>query len=93
LLVSERAGIAPHVAASGCGVLVSPDPASVRAGLLHLLARRSEWADMGLRGRRYAIEHLPWTRVAARALDHYRRLAGRGGVSTKGVTVLAGATN
>jgi glycosyltransferase involved in cell wall biosynthesis len=76
LLVSERAGIAPHVEASGCGVLVSPDRESVRVGLLQLLARRSEWPEMGLRGRQYAIEHLAWTRVAGGALDHYRRLAG-----------------
>jgi glycosyltransferase involved in cell wall biosynthesis len=76
LLVSECAGIAPHVEASGCGVLISPHRESVRAGLLHLLARRSEWPEMGLRGRQHAIERLPWTRVAAGALDHYRRLAG-----------------
>jgi glycosyltransferase involved in cell wall biosynthesis len=75
LLVSEVAGLAPHVQASACGVLVSPDIDSVRAGLMQLLDRRSEWREMGLRGRRYAMEQLPWHRVASAALQHYRKLA------------------
>jgi glycosyltransferase involved in cell wall biosynthesis len=55
--------------------VVSPDVESVRAGLRYLLDRRSEWREMGLRGRRYAIEQLAWPRVASTALQHYRRLA------------------
>ncbi|HKA39373.1 MAG TPA: glycosyltransferase [Burkholderiales bacterium] len=75
LLVSERAGIARHVAASGCGVVVEPTPAAVGQGLLALLQRRAEWRAMGLAGRRYALDNLQWKSIAATALEDYRRLA------------------
>jgi glycosyltransferase involved in cell wall biosynthesis len=75
LLVSGRAGIARHVAASGCGVVVEPTPAGVGEGLLALLQRRAEWRGMGLAGRRYALANLQWKSIAATALEQYRRLA------------------
>lgn len=75
LLVSERAGIARHVLASGCGVVVAPTPAGIADGLLALLQRRSEWRGMGLAGRRYALENLQWKNIAAGALEQYRKLA------------------
>jgi glycosyltransferase involved in cell wall biosynthesis len=74
LLVSDIAGIAPHVQASGCGVVVNPEIATLKAGMLDLLARRSEWQEMGLRGRRYALEFLQWNKIAAEALQHYQSL-------------------
>lgn len=52
LLISDVAGIAPHVKASGCGVVVAPEVSAIKAGLMELLQRRSEWKDMGLRVRR-----------------------------------------
>jgi glycosyltransferase involved in cell wall biosynthesis len=75
LLVSGRAGIARHVAASGCGVVVEPTLARVGEGLLALLQRRAEWRGMGLAGRRYALANLQWKNIAASALEQYRRLA------------------
>jgi len=74
LLVSEVAGIAPHVQASNCGVIVSPTVAAIRQGLMELLERRSEWQEMGLRGRHYALEHLRWDKIAASAVEQYKQL-------------------
>jgi glycosyltransferase involved in cell wall biosynthesis len=76
LLVSERAGIARHVAASGCGLAVEPTVDAVVAGLAALLGRRDEWRSMGLRGREHALEHLHWGSIAAQLLREYRPLAG-----------------
>lgn len=77
LLVSECAGIARHVRASDCGVTVRPTAAGIEAGLGALLWRRSEWRDMGLAGRRYALTNLQWKDIAAAALDQYERLLER----------------
>ncbi|MCY7278520.1 MAG: glycosyltransferase, partial [Phormidesmis sp. CAN_BIN44] len=74
LLVSDVAGIAPHVQASGCGVVVKPDVSAIRVGLVDLLERRSQWQEMGLRGRRYVLEQLSWKTIAANALKHYQPL-------------------
>jgi glycosyltransferase involved in cell wall biosynthesis len=71
LLVSEIAGISPHVAASGCGVVVSPTPQSIELGLLELLAKRAQWQEMGLRGRHYVVNNLDWNSIAARAIKDY----------------------
>jgi glycosyltransferase involved in cell wall biosynthesis len=75
LLVSERAGIARHVEASGCGVAVAPTVHGVREGLDRLLQRRERWREMGLAGRRHALERLRWDRIAADLLHAYRALA------------------
>ncbi|NJO51690.1 MAG: glycosyltransferase, partial [Leptolyngbyaceae cyanobacterium RM2_2_4] len=64
LLVSEVAGIAPHVYASGCGVVVKPEVSAIQSGLLELLTRRSEWKEMGLRGRHYVLQKLSWESIA-----------------------------
>ena len=74
LLVSERAGIARHVWASGCGEIVAPTVAGVEQGLLCLLQRRAQWREMGMRGRRYALANLEWKRIAATALEQYEQL-------------------
>jgi glycosyltransferase involved in cell wall biosynthesis len=74
LLVTETAGSAPYVQASGCGVVVKPDAPSIQAGLDALLACRAEWPAMGLRGRQQAIEQLPWQRIAQQARSHYQAL-------------------
>lgn len=80
LVVSEVAGIAPHVQASGCGVVVQPTATAIATGLIELLQRRHEWKTMGLQGRRYAVENLGWNRIGAIALKEY-------------VNVLATSTN
>jgi glycosyltransferase involved in cell wall biosynthesis len=91
LLVTENAGIAQHVRASGCGVVVKPTVAGIRVGLNRLLACREDWPAMGLRGRQRAIEQLPWPQIAAQARPHYQaiidgRRRDRGTLNTPAVT-------
>ena len=74
LLISDIAGIAPHVRTAGNGVIVAPDPAHVKAGLEELIANRHLWRDMGLRGRQYALTQLRWERIAAETMESYRQL-------------------
>jgi glycosyltransferase involved in cell wall biosynthesis len=74
LLVSDVAGIAPHVRASGCGMVISADVAHIKSGLVEILAMRSNWKEMGLAGREYALTHLRWERIAAETLEQYRAL-------------------
>lgn len=76
LLVSECAGIARHVRAADCGVVVRPSVAGIEAGLLSVMRRRPKWREMGLRGRRYAIENLQWKNIASNVLEQYARLTG-----------------
>lgn len=75
VLVARSSGIAPHVAASGCGeVMATADANAAYVGLRRLLARRGAWREMGLRGRDYALRHLRWDAIAGSALRQYRRL-------------------
>ncbi len=74
LLVSEVAGIAPHVRKSGCGVVVKAEISSIKAGIIELLECRSQWREMGLRGRQYVLENLHWHKIASRALEQYKSL-------------------
>ncbi len=74
LLVSETAGIAPHVLASRCGVVVKPNPEAIRAGLNWLLQCRDEWPAMGQRGQAQAMAHLPWQQIAQQAMPQYHAL-------------------
>lgn len=74
LLVSEIAGITPHVKASGCGVIVQPTPESVQLGVINLMQKRSMWKEMGLKGQRYALDNLHWNSIASHALKNYRDL-------------------
>ncbi len=74
LLVSDIAGISPHVRAAGNGLVIAPDVAHVKSGLLELLAMRPRWREMGLNGRQYAISRLRWERIAADAMQQYQGL-------------------
>ncbi|MUG96761.1 glycosyltransferase [Scytonema sp. UIC 10036] len=74
LLISDVAGIAPHVQASRCGIVVKPQASTIKEGCLKLLNCRSQWREMALRGRHYALEHLQWHKIAARALEQYSNL-------------------
>jgi glycosyltransferase involved in cell wall biosynthesis len=76
LLVSEIAGIAPHVQESGCGELVAPEAESVADGLRRLVEQRASWREMGLRGQAYVAGHLQWEQIAPTALDQYAALIG-----------------
>jgi glycosyltransferase involved in cell wall biosynthesis len=75
LLVSRAAGVAPHIEASGCGVLVDADVSAVTDGFVSLLEDRAQWRERGLAGRAYALAALPWKAIAARALERYEALA------------------
>lgn len=74
LLVSDIAGVAPHVRASGCGVVVQPTVASVQAGLAELIQRRTDWPQMGERGRQYVFQELSWKAIGESAWKHYQTL-------------------
>jgi len=75
VLVPKSAGIAPHVQASGCGVVVArSDARAVQQGLAALMERRGEWRTMGLEGRDYALRYLRWEAIAGDALQQYQRL-------------------
>jgi glycosyltransferase involved in cell wall biosynthesis len=80
VLVSESAGVAPHVEAAGCGLVVKPDAASVANGMVTLLNDRAHWKERGLNGRAYALSILPWKNVAADALRQYQALAASEGM-------------
>jgi glycosyltransferase involved in cell wall biosynthesis len=43
-------------------------------GLQKLLQRRSEWREMGLRGRQYVIDNLNWKKIGEKALSEYQKL-------------------
>jgi glycosyltransferase involved in cell wall biosynthesis len=74
VLVSDVAGIAPHVRASGSGVVISSDVAHVKAGMLELLSQRNRWKDMGMAGREYVLRYLRWERIGAVTLEQYRQI-------------------
>ncbi|HEY9605783.1 MAG TPA: glycosyltransferase [Allocoleopsis sp.] len=74
LLVSEVAGIAPHVQASGCGVVVKPEVVAIKEGLIELLQQRARWKEMGLNGRKYVLEYLSWDKIASTVLERYQEI-------------------
>jgi glycosyltransferase involved in cell wall biosynthesis len=71
LMVSEINGIAKHVRAAGCGVVVTPEVESVKEGIHQLLAQRPHWKEMGMAGREYALANFRWERIAADLMVHY----------------------
>lgn len=74
VVISDIAGLAPHVIASQCGVVIQPNVASIAEGLQEVIKLRSKWQEMGLRGRNYALKHLHWDRIGETALQSYRKL-------------------
>jgi glycosyltransferase involved in cell wall biosynthesis len=75
LLISEVAGLAPHVAESGCGVVVTPTVDGVESGIRQLFQCQEQWVAMGRRGRDYALKNLTWSMVAQQASTHYSTVA------------------
>jgi glycosyltransferase involved in cell wall biosynthesis len=73
LMVSEINGIAKHVEAVGCGVVVKPEKESVKAGFRRLMEMRSQWKAMGLAGRNHALAYFRWDRIAGELLAWYER--------------------
>ena len=78
LVVSDIAGIAKHVRASGSGVIVKPNRTALVAELDRLIQRREQWRAMGLAGRAYALEHMTWAAIGATALQQYTAAAAKG---------------
>jgi glycosyltransferase involved in cell wall biosynthesis len=76
VVISDIAGLAPHVRAAGCGVVVDATVPSIRDGLLNLLSRRSDWPTIGTAGRTYALDRFRWPRIAAEAMAEYQKLIG-----------------
>jgi len=88
LLISEIAGITPFVKASNCGIVVKPEVTSIKSGFLELLERRSEWKEMGLRGRQYVLENLDWKTIALQALKQYKQIYSSAHKATQGKIVV-----
>lgn len=74
LLVSEETGIARYVKESDCGVIVKPNASAIKSGLIELYQRRSDWKEMGLRGRRYVLKNLSWQKIAFNTFKQYKQL-------------------
>jgi len=73
LMVSDINGIAKHVEAAGCGVIVKPEKESVKDGFHRLLDQRSRWKEMGIAGREYALTHFRWERIAAELMYRFEQ--------------------
>jgi glycosyltransferase involved in cell wall biosynthesis len=71
VLITDVGGLAPHVRDADCGVVVEATCTALEDGFQTLLARRGDLPDMGLRGRRYAAEHLTWDAIAHASAEHY----------------------
>jgi glycosyltransferase involved in cell wall biosynthesis len=76
VVISDIAGLSPHVRAAGCGVVVDSTVASIRDGIVEMISRRAEWPAMGNAGRRYAIDHFQWPAIAREAMEKYGGLIG-----------------
>jgi glycosyltransferase involved in cell wall biosynthesis len=78
VLVSERAGVARHIVASGAGLAAAPTVEGITTGLLAMLQRRGEWQAMGRLGRDYVLDSLQWNSIAKSALASYAQLVAPG---------------
>jgi len=76
VLVSDVSGIAPHVRAARCGVVVDSKVNSIRGGIREMLACKDQWAAMGQRGREYVMAKLKWETIAEDSLKAYRKFGG-----------------
>jgi glycosyltransferase involved in cell wall biosynthesis len=74
VLVSQEAGIAEVVQASGAGVVVAPRPEAIAQGLEQLYHRRDRAKPLGLQGREYILNHLGWPAIAKSAIQQYQTL-------------------
>lgn len=72
VLISDVAGLAPHIRNADAGVVVQPTVHSINTGLAQLLDRKTEWRALGTRGRDYVLLNLSWRPIAERAVAEYR---------------------
>lgn len=76
VVVTTGVQFAEHVAASGGGTVVRPDPGEVAASLDLWLADPAARVRAGGSGRRYVQEHFTWRRTAEQLAELYRRVCG-----------------
>lgn len=76
VLVSEVAGVAPHVLAAAGGWTVEPTVEAIAAAFPKVLEQRDRWAGMGTNNREYVLRHLTWDQVAEVSAAHYERIFG-----------------
>jgi len=74
VLVTDRCGF-DEVAEIGGGCVVRADVAGLAAGLASLLKDRPALPNLGRRLNTFVAEQYAWTRLAARYVELYRRLA------------------
>jgi glycosyltransferase involved in cell wall biosynthesis len=79
IVISEVAGLAPHVEASGSGKVVQPTIESIVLALSELLSCRDRWPEMGKAGRDYVLKTLKWETIAQSAALAY-------GITADGIT-------
>lgn len=80
VVVSDRVGIAPDIAAAGAGVVVPMDPAALASALARLLADRALRAAMGRRGRELVCARYAAPAVARAMLAAYATVLRPGAV-------------
>ncbi|MEM7407782.1 MAG: glycosyltransferase [Pseudomonadota bacterium] len=72
VVVSEAVGLATAVRDAGAGFVVPDGAPALETALRQVLAGPAAAAEMGRRGRRYALEHFSWERVVPQMESLYR---------------------
>jgi glycosyltransferase involved in cell wall biosynthesis len=84
VVVSPGVGLAAAVRASGCGIVVDPEPQALAAALGRLWSDAGLRSTMGRRGRALAEGEYAWPRVAARTAELYRSVLDARGARLEG---------
>jgi glycosyltransferase involved in cell wall biosynthesis len=71
VVISDRVNIWPDVANANAGIVVPCDPKATAQALLYLLNDPDRSRQMGINGRRWVAETLPWNVVAAQMAKAY----------------------
>ncbi|MFO8072606.1 MAG: glycosyltransferase [Polyangia bacterium] len=86
LVGADRGAARDWIERSGCGRTVPHGDTEALVEATVELLQRPDLKEIGMRGRRFAVEHFAWSRTFDRMVDHYRRLveARRSGRSLDG---------
>jgi glycosyltransferase involved in cell wall biosynthesis len=71
VVISDQVNIWPDVANADAGLVVPCDSQATAKALLTLLDDREQSRQMGINGRKWVAEHLPWNVVAAQMVRAY----------------------
>jgi glycosyltransferase involved in cell wall biosynthesis len=74
VVVSPAVGLADAVRASGCGMVVEPEPAALAKALERLWRDKALCRSMGERGRALVEREYAWPRIAGQMVDLYRSI-------------------